>query len=256
MMTLYEKQLYTYNAGQQKHINKVEKALKVIREAVNMNKKMSISCSYGKDSIVLLDLVFQVTKDIIVIQSDSGYQLPDTYRIREYYERKYNYKTIIVNQLLPFKEFLSIYGMQSINRTRAQHKKVVQKTKKDRLTERAKKEGVELTFWGLRKSESKDRNRFLTNRDIFYNKTKDMWFCSPLAYFTNIDIWTYIFTNQLEYPNFYDMQNCGKTREWIRNTSWVTTDGANKGTLVWLKYNFPEYFEKLKKVFKEVGGYA
>lgn len=83
-----------------------------------------------------------------------------------------------------------------------------------------------------------------------------MWFCSPLAYFTNTDIWTYIFTNKLEYPNFYDMQNCGKTREWIRNTSWVSTDGANKGTLVWLKYNFPEYFNELAKKFKEVKGYV
>lgn len=96
----------------------------------------------------------------------------------------------------------------------------------------------------------------MINRNIFYNKTKKIWFCSPLAYFTSTDIWTYIFTNKLEYPNFYDMQNCGKTREWIRNTSWVTTDGANKGTLVWLKYNFPEHYEKLKKQFKEVGGYA
>lgn len=256
MMTLYEEQLYTYNAGKQSYINKVEKAIELIKKAVDMNKKMSISCSYGKDSIVLLNLVFSVTENVIVIQSDSGYQLPDTYRIREYYENKYNYKTIIVEQLLPFEEFLKTYGMQSINRTRTQHKKVVEVTKKDRLTERAKENGVELTFWGLRKSESNARNKFLINRDIFYNRTKSMWFCSPLAYFTNTDIWTYIFTNKLEYPNFYDMQNCGKTREWIRNKSWVSTDGANEGTLVWLKYNFPEYFNELAKKFKEVKGYV
>lgn len=256
MMTLYEKQLYTYNAGKQNYIDKVEKAIRLIKEAVKMKKKMSISCSYGKDSIVLLDLVFQVTKNVTVIQSDSGYQLPDTYRIREHYEKKLNYKTVIVNQLLPFEEFLKIYGMQSINRTRSQHKNVVQITKKDRLTEKAKENGIELTFWGLRKAESKARDKFLINRNLFYNNTKKMWFCSPLSYFTSTDIWTYIFTNKLEYPNFYDMQNCGKTREWIRNTSWVTTDGANKGTLVWLKYNFPEYFDKLAKNFKEVKGYA
>lgn len=256
MMTLYEKQLYTYNAGKQNYIDKVEKAINVIKEAVNMNKKMSISCSYGKDSIVLLDLIMKVTKDVVIIQSDSGYQLPDTYRIRDYYEKKHNYKTIIVKQLKPFQEFLKEYGMQSINRSRSQHQKVVQATKKDRLNEKAKENGVELVFWGLRKSESNARDKFLINRTIFYNNTKNMWFCSPLAYFTNTDIWTYIFINQLEYPDFYDMQNCGKTREWIRNTSWVTTDGANKGSLVWLRYNFPEYYEELKKNFKEVGGYA
>ena len=148
MMTLDEKQLYTYNAGKQNYIDKVEKAIRLIKEAVKMKKKMSISCSYGKDSIVLLDLVFQVTKNVTVIQSDSGYQLPDTYRIREHYEKKLNYKTVIVNQLLPFEEFLKIYGMQSINRTRSKHKNVVQITKKDRLTEKAKENGIELTFWG------------------------------------------------------------------------------------------------------------
>lgn len=256
MMTLYEKQLYTYNVGKQSYINKIEEAKKIIKDAVSMNKKMSISCSYGKDSIVLLDLVFSITNEVIVIQSDSGYQLPDTYRIRNFYENKFNYKTQIIEQLLPFNEFLKLYGMQSVNRTRTQHKKVVETTKKDRLNEKAKENGIELTFWGLRKSESKARDSFLINRNIFYNKTKNMWFCSPLAYLSNTDIWTYIFTNNLEYPNFYDMQNCGKTREWIRNTSWVTTDGANKGTIVWLKYNFPEYFDKLKKEFKEIGGYA
>ena len=256
MMTSYEKQLYTYTAGKQSYIDKVEKAIKVIKEAVNMNKKMSISCSYGKDSIVLLDLVMKVTKNIIVIQSDSGYQLPDTYRIRDYYENEYNYKTIIVEQLMPFQKFLKEYGMQSINRSRSQHQKVIQTTKKDRLNEKAKENGIELIFWGLRKSESNARDKFLIDRTIFYNNTKKMWFCSPLSYFTSTDIWTYIFTNKLEYPNFYDMQNCGKTREWIRNTSWVTTDGANKGSLIWLRYNFPDYYEKLKKNFKEVGGYA
>lgn len=256
MMTLYEKQLYTYNSGKQCYINKIEKAIALIKEAVKMNKKMSISCSYGKDSIVLLDLVFSVTDKITVIQSDSGYQLPDTYRVREYCENKYNYKTQIVEQLLPFKDFLELYGMQSINRTRSQHKKVVEITKKDRLNEKAKENGIELTFWGLRKEESKARNSFLMNRDIFYNKTKDMLFCAPLANFTSVDIWTYIFTNKLEYPNFYDMQNCGKTRAWIRNSSWTATDGANEGTIVWLKYNFPEYYEKLKKEFKEINGYV
>ena len=256
MMTLYEKQLYMYNARKQNYKNKIEKAMETIKEAIKMNKKMSISCSYGKDSIVLLDLIHKITDNVIVIQSDSGYQLPDTYRIRKYYEDKFKYKTIIIKQFLPFQEFIKRYGMQSINRTRESHEKVVQATKKDRLTKKAKEYGVELTFWGLRKSESKARDKFLINRNIFYNKTKEMWYCSPIAYFTSTDIWTYIFMNNLEYPNFYDMQNCGKTREWIRNTSWVSTDGANHGQLVWLKYNFPEYFEKIRREFKEIGGYV
>lgn len=257
MLTDDEKEYYNLYHVFKSHQKKVEKARDIIKQSLAITDKFTINCSYGKDSLVLLDLVFSITDKCIVIQSDSGYQLPETYEVREKCEKKYGYKTHILPQLMPMEEFLKEFGLPGINRTGAQHKKVVELTKKNRLDEFIKELGCEGVFWGIRKEESKGRRVMASYKgDIFYNKNRELYFSSPISSFNHDDVWSYISWHELYYPEFYDKQNCGQNRNWIRNSSWVTTDGATEGTLVWLKYNYPEYFNKLSKEFKEVKGYV
>ena len=257
MFTKEEKEYYNLIHVLKSHQNKVNKAKEIITKALEITPRFSINCSYGKDSLVLLDLVFSITNKCIVIQSDSGYQLPETYEVRKKCEEKYGYKTIIMPQLMPMEEFLKEFGLPGINRTATQHKKVVEITKKNRLDDFIKDHGAEGVFWGIRKEESKGRRVMASYKgDIFYNKNRELYFASPISNFKADDIWSYISWHKLDYPSFYDKQNCGQNRNWIRNSSWVTTDGATTGTLVWLKYNYPQYYNKLKKEFKEIEGYV
>jgi phosphoadenosine phosphosulfate reductase len=83
-----------------------------------------------------------------------------------------------------------------------------------------------------------------------------LWKANPLANWSFKDVWAYIISNGLKYPGFYDKTGLGITREWIRNSSWCTTDGAERGHIVWLKYYYPELYQKLVKAFPIVSRYG
>jgi phosphoadenosine phosphosulfate reductase len=250
----WEREQYLLHSQMRQFKNKVQQSKEIIKKALEITEKWVISCSFGKDSIVLLDLVYHI-KPCKVIMSDSGYQLPETYKTREEVEKKFKFKTLILPQLMPFEQFLKEFGLPGINRTEAQHKKVVEATKKHRLDDFAKENGAKGIFWGLRAEESRGRKMLLGKHHTYYNNSRDTWFSAPLYNWTANDIWAYIISNDLPYPEFYDYQDCGKTRDWIRNTSWTSTDGANEGRIIWLKKHYPQLYLRLEKEFPEIRQY-
>ncbi len=129
----------------------------------------------------------------------------------------------------------------------------LKKTSSERWAESYGFNGV---FLGLRKEESQGRQMSLTIRSPIYQMKSGFWKCCPLANWTGKDVWAYIISKDLVYPEFYNFTALGDSREWIRSASWVTTDGANKGRLVWLKYYYPQYYRQLLREFPEVGRYA
>src|SRR5690606_35979235 len=127
------------------------------------------------------------------------------------------------------------FGLPDINRTKAQQAKVVQIIKKDNATTWCHENGITGQFLGLRKEESNGRRISLLKRSPIYQMQDGMWKCCPLADWTAKDVWAYIVTRNLPYPKFYDYDKFGQNREWIRSSSWITTDGAaEKGRLGWL----------------------
>ena len=57
---------------------KIELSLITIEHAINTHPKIFASCSFGKDSIVVVDLVRKIKKDCKFIGIDTGYEFPET----------------------------------------------------------------------------------------------------------------------------------------------------------------------------------
>lgn len=235
---------------------KVRSAQKIIESAFAKFSSWAVSCSFGKDSLVLLDLVFSV-RPCAVIFKDSGYCLPETYATMQKCKERYGFKTQVKQADMTWEEILDRFGLPGINRTDAQQKKAVQAIKKDVLTEFAKELGFMGIFWGLRSQEAKGREMLLRCKGhTFLNETTGLWYCAPLHNWTADDVWAYIISRDLPYPKFYDYQQGDKARDWIRNTGWASTDGASRGRLVWLKRYYPDLYKKLSAKFPEVRNYV
>jgi len=235
---------------------KVESAKKEIQRALDLGVNFAISCSYGKDSIVLLALIFNFKK-LPVIYKDNGYALPCIYETQKKLEKKLGYKTNVLKQEFNFVEFLKENGLPDIDRDMNKQNKIISKIKKDPLETFAKENKVDGFFWGLRAKESKKRQDFIKFKgSLYYNDNRKLWFSSPLYNWSDDDIWAYIIRYSLPYPDLYDKENFGFTRQKLRNSSWITTDGANKGKVVWLRYNYPEFYQKLAKEFPIISTYA
>lgn len=170
---------------------KVEQAKSVIENALDVAPAY-VSCSWGKDSIVLLNLVQQIRPDILVVhyaspESAAGITANFPEVIAQYRAKfpNTNYKELVA---LP--EWANTPD-----------------TVLDRLASILPPE-YKLAFVGLRKQESRPRRIVLNKYGILHQyqsgKHKGNWRCCPLANWKTEDIWTYIVSRDLPYLNTYD----------------------------------------------------
>ena len=257
-MTDSEKEMYMLYAMLPAFKRKVEKSLSIIRDAFRIeNVKWSASISFGKDSLVLLDLLHQVTDRIPVYFMDSAYKLPDIYETMELTQQRYKFDIFKAHFAdgRPMQEVWERFGIPGINRTESMQNKALQVLKKEPSDRWAKENGYNGVFWGIRKEESRSRRWMIMTMGVTFENTQGFYRCAPLADWTARDVWAYIVSRNLPYPKLYDYQKF-QTRDWIRNTGWATTDGANEGRILWLREFYPEYYEKLEWMLPDVKSYT
>lgn len=237
---------------------KIIKAYKEIERAFEIYKQPYLSCSWGKDSSVVMYLVTTSYPDTPVVFMDSGYANPDTYKFRDWYLENLgleNYHEVKCPE--DYIELNLKYGLPSIDRSKSDHEKVKQIVKKDVLDEYAIKNGWDCCIWGIRAEETKGRRALLRSRGLLYETKSGIGKCSPIGWWTGQDLWLAIDSLKIPYSDIYDKEMPPFfTRKTISNSGWLTTDGAERGKVVWLKRFYPEQYKKLKKIFPEVTSYV
>jgi phosphoadenosine phosphosulfate reductase len=235
---------------------RVAEAKKIIAKGLRTMRAPYVSCSFGKDSVVLLHLVLQQAPCIPVVFINSNYCFPDTYEVRDRFVQEYDINLVEIKQPHDYMQIISQYGLPD-DRTPSQQAKVVQLLKKDVANQWAHDNGCDGHFWGLRKEEAQGRRWLLNTRGpLFWAKAAKLWRCSPLANWTWDDIWAYIFKHDLPYSAIYEKDKFCDPRQ-IRNTSYITTDGAAlNGRVAWLKYYYPDLFSRLEVELPELRQYV
>lgn len=153
---------------------KIEKAKEEIRMAISKYglENMSVGCSFGKDSMVLLHLCREVEPDIEVFAVLANTEFQETYDFRDRIvkEWKLNYKEYPFSQVDSFKEDLSLCcGKPKVNAV----KRAVKNHK--------------AWFAGIRKTEG------ISRTDFQYVEEKDgLVKINPILEFTEMDVWRYI----------------------------------------------------------------
>lgn len=231
----------------------LDKALFVIDEALSEYKNPYMSMSWGKDSIFLYFLLREVKPDIPVIYVNSGYALPDTYLIRDTIVKEYKPNYYEINQPTDYIELCKIVGLPH-ERSRQEQKNAVQMIKKNVLDEFAENQGFDLCFWGIRKDESHAR-RMMYAKYGYFIKTGKIHKCHPIANILIDQLW--YFYDKFEIPiNEMYTKTLFLNKFQIRNTGWLSTDGARKGQIQWLKYYYPDYYNRLCSMFPQIRAYV
>jgi len=254
-MTPAEQETYQLYALMPEFRRHLRQAQAIIRDALNMGLHWGAAVSFGKDSICMLDLLLQEDSSIPVVFFDSGYQFPTTYQTRDDLANRYSLDLDIQPPCVDYFDLMRQTGLPAIERTPAQQQRVVQWLKKDRGDRWLKNRGLGGLFMGLRRQESHARDWAIKRRGTTYQLANGFWRCYPLADWTARDVWAYLMVRQLPYPDLYDKQGLGQTRETLRNTSWCTTDGAERGRITWLAHYYPEYYSRLVAAFPIVASY-
>jgi phosphoadenosine phosphosulfate reductase len=237
--------------------SKLKKATEIIDKAYINYKRPYISCSWGKDSSVVMYLTLCKYPDTPVIFMNSGYANPDTYTFRDYYLKNIgieNYYEVKCPE--DYIELNLQYGLPSIDRKQSDHEKVKKIIKKNVIDDFAKEKGFDCCIWGIRAEETQGRKILLKKYGLLY-KLNDIAKCSPIGWWTANELWEFIDYYGIEYNYLYDKELPPFfTRATNKNSGWLTTDKATRGTVLWLKRFYPEYYVKLLKLFPEVKNYV
>lgn len=232
---------------------KIDKVLSVIDEALSNYTHPYLSMSWGKDSMLLLHFVRQIKPQIPVIYVNSGYALPDSYLLRDLVVNDWNLNYYEINQEIDYIELCKAIGLPS-ERTKQVQKNAVQSIKKNVLDEFAINHGFDLCFWGIRIDESNGR-AMMYRKNGYFIQTTEIHKCHPIALITLQELWYFY-----DYFNIPINQIYTKTKFLdkfqIRNTGWLSNDGAETGRVLWLKYYYPDYYNKLSKEFNYVRKYV
>ena len=209
----------------------------IIKEALSITNNAYVAVSWGKDSIVMLNLIQQFRPNIQAI--NIGDKLENNQN---------NYQEVINNYCSQFPtNYRAIYYQEEIDGGFYPQVK--------KLTEQ-----YQLAFIGCRKQESKYRAIAVNKYGLIHQYQSGFYRCFPLAYWKTEDIWAYIFSHNLPYLNSYDLHGYQSRTAVIHNFD--LHRGSHQESLIRhgafaeLKLQCPEYYNLYADLYPEIRHYG
>lgn len=223
-----------------------------ILERASLHAPFAVSVSWGKDSIAMLDLAIETLGRVTAIHMASPYALPGSEHVQEHFAARCGLHVLSsTRNLAEYIEWCREIGLPH-ERGRSRQIRVVTEIKRNRAISWCDGHGIVMQVLGLRIEEKGPRARVLRIRGPVYQLADGSWRANPLAYWSARDVWAYLVTRGLPWPRLYDCETHGMTRQTIRNTGWLSTDGAHEGRIAWLKFHFPDQYRDLLDAFPQV----
>ena len=206
------------------YMSKLDKTKEII-ESINSDSCI-LFCSLGKDSLVLLDLIYPKFKRVVCVFM---YFVPNLEHIQRYIDW--------VNTKYPRVEFVQIThwnlsyilrsGLYCVPNPKVKLIKLADVTEAMKL-----RFGIHYVFLGMKKADSMNRRLML---DGYENYEKN-GLVYPLADWTQKEILAYMRHKKLPEPVRYSKKASGGV-------------GFNEDCFVWLRENYPQDLDKIFKTF-------
>lgn len=235
-------------------MNKLQKAIDLCAEQLEIHNSPYIACSGGKDSGVLAYVVGEAAKmtgkEVRIWSHVSDASFPGTVEtIKEIAER--------LEMQLDFYEceYSAIQTLKDAKERRKFGKSGVFYN-----SVRNYADDKDLSFVGVRAAESKRRMRSAkVNGQVFHSKSMgDVDVCYPLLWFRLEDIAAATVLFDIPLHPIYSKQpvDIGKNangEDYFIRLGYITSrDLLDKGTAVFLKLNYPDIFSKLQMAYPEI----
>ena len=159
-------------------------------------EKVIMGTGFGPPGIVLLDMLFQITKNISVFYIDTGFLFDQTYELRDKLQEKYGFKFTRVSTELTPENQAKNYGEKLWEKNPdscCNLRKVI--PLKNAL------ENYDIWITGIRKRQTQVRNQ----ADLIEFESRfEVIKINPLIEWTHDEVWDYIKANNLPYNVLHD----------------------------------------------------
>jgi phosphoadenosine phosphosulfate reductase len=195
---------------------KINRSKQLIKKAIDTYDRVAVACSFGKDSIVTLDLAQQVQKDIPVFSIMTRYKPKDTFKYLVKMEKKMNIPLTIyyVGDIIPQELEGHNLNIKLLSPTEFNRKSLkikeetgleIYEVNPDECCRMLKVEPTRvavknLDCWicGLRNTEGRTRKDY---EEI--EKRGELFKVNPILEWTEADIWRYIAIRNIDIHPWY-----------------------------------------------------
>lgn len=253
----YWKDYYLEWGELESHKRRIERSIFVIEKFLKKGLKNYISFSGGKDSCVLLHLISKIDNSIPVVSVLDDMDYPEQREFNLNFCRKLKVKLEILEPEISLFEHLKTVDFIDCS-IHDRGTSVSDDFFFNLVRNYQKKNNVTGQFWGVRADESRSRKlNYRLRGDTYYNKSINCWVCSPLSHLKGEDVFAYLLGNNVPFMEVYKKTKFVESPHHIRIDGYIPHyKGASKGGYMWLKYHYPELYNKLYSINRKVSKYV
>lgn len=234
---------------------KVEKSKVIINNFLDLSVKCYGAISGGKDSTVMMHLINSNSNTTPFVSEKDDMDFPNELSYINELRDKYNLNLTILTPNVKLWDIIKDYNF--IEDIHSQDCEFSKKYFYDLLKNHQKEFNYKGVFLGLRNEESKGRLwNFKSKGNIYYNNEWNQLICQPLSEWKGIDIFAYLFSNEIPILDVYLKTKFVKSPEEIRKSWILPSSQTNSGQALWLKYYYPEIFTKLSIINPKLRNYV
>jgi 3'-phosphoadenosine 5'-phosphosulfate sulfotransferase (PAPS reductase)/FAD synthetase len=165
------------------------------------DKDASVSCSFGKDSMVVLYLALQENPDIKVIYNNTGIEWPETLQFRTMIKETWNLNLIELKPIMSYWEVwkhIKEKNLGSQDGSKKGSDLCCDYLKEKPFRKAIKQFGVRYAFTGITAIESRQRMFTACQRgQEYYSKKDGVWKVHPILYWTEEEVFKFIEENHI-----------------------------------------------------------
>jgi phosphoadenosine phosphosulfate reductase len=177
---------------------KIQQARQLIGDELAKNAEACITSSFQAECVVLVHLLREQRPDIPVLFLETGYHFPETLAYRDRMTRDWNLNLVNLEAKQTVKEQESLFGI--LNQT--EPSKCCGLRKVEPLF--AGLSGYDMWFTALRREQSPTRAHLQPVEPFKLPAGKTLEKVSPLAMWTNKDVWQYLTRYDIPALSLYD----------------------------------------------------
>ena len=239
----------------------------LIKQAIKRHgDNIAVACSFGKDSMVVLEMALKYDPDIKVIFENTGVQFQECYELRDRIKDSWNLNLYESKYIKSFWQCAKEYGLPSMRKTGGSGSnapKCCFYLKEEPARRLQKKLGVNAVITGLQSCESRSRSLLAKRYDNkkapymskefdgdivefcgqrWFTRSTNTWNYHPIMHWSTPDVWNYTKKKDIPVSEVYTKWNG------IYPRSGCLTCTAYKSWECRLSKSHPKVYLKLKNI--------
>lgn len=215
----------------------IDEANHIIDKAITrFDDDLALACSFGKDSMVVLDLALKQKPNILVAWNNTLIEYPETVKFAKKIVDDWGLNFIENRPFVTFWDIVDEFGFPTPN-----NRKCCDFLKLYPIRFLYNELEIKATMTGLRRDESRLRQNLpLEGED---SQLKGIYRYNPIVNFTEMDIWDYHIEYNLPMNNVY--------MKGLKRTGCLyCTVGASFGALKLVQNNYPRRWKRMSKMLE------